>query len=180
MAYPHYSPTPPSPPPPCTPVPPPPSPPCPPVLPPPIPATHPPKSSPPKCQLPPPPTPFYCPPSPKPKVPSSPGPSNKAPPPELSDPPSPVIVSPPPGSNRIIIIAVCVSLAGTFFLAFLPVGLFYLAKKKKKKPEAADGNEPHEVTPRIIPPGSCEEQPVTVIEIEDDVVVHASCGRCSC
>lgn len=79
-------------------------------------------------------------------------------------------------------IAVCASLGGVFILAFLALGLFCLAKKKKKPvmvPEAAAAAcvdvEEHEVVHEVITTGPCGEQSATV-DIEEDMEIHATGG----
>ncbi|KAK9270600.1 hypothetical protein L1049_026182 [Liquidambar formosana] len=98
-------------------------------------------------------------------------------PPFNSIPPSSQIVSPPPGGHHTTIIAVCVSLGGVFFLAFLALGLFCLAKKKKKPimVPAAVCIEEHEQIRETITTGPCGEQTM-VVSIEDDVQIHEVLG----
>ncbi|GKV09427.1 hypothetical protein SLEP1_g20932 [Rubroshorea leprosula] len=130
--------------------------------------------SPPDYQLPPPkPTPSGYVPVPAPPLYGAPSPL-----PLSSVPPSSEIASSPPGTNHTTVIAVCVSLGGAFFLAFLLVGLICMAKKKKKPvmvPAAAACIEEHEVIQETITTGPCGEQTVTVT-VEDDVVIHEEMG----
>lgn len=76
-------------------------------------------------------------------------------------------------------IAVCASLGGVFILAFLALGLFCLAKKKKKPvmvPAAPCVDvEEHAVVHEVITTGPCGEQSATV-DIEEDVEIHVAGG----
>ena len=173
MSYPYYSPPPPSTPPPTPPPPP------------------PPDYYPGYFQPPPPPptdpTAYWTPPttpapSPTPTpysiVPSSPiyVPPPPPPPPPNAFPPS---LSPPSGGHKTAFIAVGVSLGGAFLLAFLLVGLFCLAKKKKQRPVMVPAPvciEEEERVHETIATGPYGEQTVT---IEDDVRIHEAVGTSS-
>lgn len=116
------------------------------------------------------PTPYWLPP-PQPPPPITPGPQ------------------PPPGPpDHTVIIAVFVSLGGVFFLAFLAVGLFCLAKKKPIPPPSPDKSvhlapnigciDEHKTIRQIINPGPCGEKDVTVT-IDDTVRIHEAAEVCA-
>nr|POE70160.1 hypothetical protein CFP56_43161 [Quercus suber] len=99
------------------------------------------------------------------------------PPPPNAFPPS---LSPPSGGHNTAFIAVGVSLGGAFFLAFLLVGLFCLAKKKKQRPVMVPAPvciEEEERVHETIATGPYGEQTVT---IEDDVRIHEAVGPPPC
>ncbi|KAL4595337.1 hypothetical protein ACB092_12G084800 [Castanea dentata] len=110
------------------------------------------------------------------------------PPQSPSAPPQPIYVPPPPPPNAFppsllppsgghkthntTSIAVGVSIGGALFLAFLLVGLFCLAKKKKQRPVMVPAPvciEEEERVHETIATGPYGEQTVT---IEDDVRIH--------
>ncbi|KAJ9166522.1 hypothetical protein P3X46_021262 [Hevea brasiliensis] len=117
-------------------------------------------------------------PVPPPLIPGHTPPLYGAPTPFNAVPPPSNVLAPPGGNNHTTIIAVCVSLGGAFFLAFLLVGLICLAKKKKKPvmvPAAPVSIEEHEVIQETITTRPCGEEIVTV-SIEDDVKIHEVVG----
>ncbi|KAL4272310.1 hypothetical protein GQ457_13G009710 [Hibiscus cannabinus] len=149
----------------------------------------PPPPPPPNCTTPPPPPPPKCNPcpcvcicefTPPPTTPPPPPPPPVAYPPWA---PAPVPTTPPvpPGPDHTVIIAVFVSLGGAFFLAFLAVGLFCLAKRKKNviiippPVEETACVEEHRHIQETITTSPCGEETVTVT-VDDDVRIHEAVG----
>ncbi|KAJ9166521.1 hypothetical protein P3X46_021261 [Hevea brasiliensis] len=100
-------------------------------------------------------------------------PQHWAPPPHYSMAPSPQQRN--NNDNHTTYIAVFVSLGGVFFLAFMALGLFCLARRRKKAvmipAEAEACVEEHEHIQETITTGPCGEQTVTVT-IDDDRRIH--------
>ncbi|KAI6689019.1 hypothetical protein NL676_025847 [Syzygium grande] len=81
------------------------------------------------------------------------------------------------GGHHTAVIAACASLGGLFMLALLGIGLFCLAKRRKR-PVMVPGlapcvdREEREVVREAITTGPYGEQAVTV-DIEDDTIIHS-------